>query len=75
MDETMPIPVTTTRRIVVISLVYLPAHDLFRKPVAIPDQVEDMLFGIMRWRSNGFWTGVPRRPAVRLAGGLGDASA
>jgi hypothetical protein len=26
----------------------LPAHDLFRKPVSIPDQVEDMLFGIMR---------------------------
>jgi len=24
------------------------AHDLFRKPVPIPDQVEDMLFGIMR---------------------------
>jgi hypothetical protein len=24
------------------------AHDLFRKPVPIPDQVEDKLFGIMR---------------------------
>jgi len=24
------------------------AHDLFRKPVAIPDHVEDKLFGIMR---------------------------
>jgi hypothetical protein len=24
------------------------AHDLFRKPVPIPDQVEDMLFGIVR---------------------------
>jgi hypothetical protein len=24
------------------------AHDLFRKPVSIPDQIEDMLFGIMR---------------------------
>src|ERR1019366_3011267 len=24
------------------------AHDLFRKPVSIPDQVEDKLFGIMR---------------------------
>jgi len=24
------------------------AHDLIRKPVSIPDQVEDMLFGIMR---------------------------
>jgi hypothetical protein len=24
------------------------AHDLFRKPVAIPDRAEDMLFGIMR---------------------------
>jgi len=24
------------------------AHDLIRKPVRIPDQVEDMLFGIMR---------------------------
>jgi hypothetical protein len=28
----------------------LPAHDLVRKPVPIPDQVEDMLFGIMRYR-------------------------
>jgi hypothetical protein len=27
---------------------FLLAHDLFRKPVPIPDQVEDMLFGIMR---------------------------
>jgi hypothetical protein len=25
-----------------------PAHDLFRKPVPIPDQVDDKLFGIMR---------------------------
>jgi hypothetical protein len=24
------------------------AHDLFRKPVSIPDQVDDKLFGIMR---------------------------
>jgi len=24
------------------------AHDLVRKPVPIPDQVEDKLFGIMR---------------------------
>jgi hypothetical protein len=24
------------------------AHDLSRKPVPIPDRVEDMLFGIMR---------------------------
>jgi hypothetical protein len=24
------------------------AHDLFRKQVSIPDQVEDKLFGIMR---------------------------
>jgi hypothetical protein len=24
------------------------AHDLFRKPVPIPDHVEDKLFGIMR---------------------------
>jgi hypothetical protein len=24
------------------------AHDLVRKPVSIPDQVEDILFGIMR---------------------------
>jgi hypothetical protein len=27
----------------------LRAHDLFQKPVPIPDQVEDKLFGIMRW--------------------------
>jgi hypothetical protein len=26
----------------------LMVHDLSRKPVPIPDQVEDMLFGIMR---------------------------
>jgi hypothetical protein len=26
----------------------LTPHDLVRKPVPIPDQVEDMLFGIMR---------------------------
>ena len=27
-----------------------PEGMLFRKPVPIPDQVEDMLFGIMRYR-------------------------
>jgi hypothetical protein len=28
---------------------FLPAHDLVRKPVPIRDQVEDKLFGIMRY--------------------------
>jgi hypothetical protein len=27
--------------------IFLLGHDLVRKPVSIPDQVEDMLFGIM----------------------------
>ena len=29
------------------------AHDLIRKPVPIPDQVEDRLFGIMRSGDGG----------------------
>jgi hypothetical protein len=27
------------------------AHDLVQKPVSIPDQVEDKLFGILRYRA------------------------
>jgi hypothetical protein len=33
-------------------LTFCLAHNLFRKPVSIPDQVEDKLFGIMRLRSS-----------------------
>src|SRR5450830_1300283 len=32
------------------------AHDLFRKPVPIPDHTEDMLFGIMRQPGNAVST-------------------
>ena len=39
------------------------AHDLDRKPVPIPDQVEDMLFGIMRYCG----TTSPRPTLTRLA--------
>jgi hypothetical protein len=45
--------------------------DLFRKPVPIPDQVEDMLFGIMLYstvtdfaRLRGWSTSVPICTAV-----------
>ena len=39
------------------------AHDLDRKPFPIPDQVEDMLFGIMRYCG----TTSPRPTLTRLA--------
>jgi hypothetical protein len=31
------------------AMTYLIVHDLFRKPVPIPDLVEDKLFEIVRW--------------------------
>jgi hypothetical protein len=37
------------------------ARDLFRKPVAIPDQVEDMLFRIARKKGRDLKHGLPQR--------------